>query len=108
MNPALNPAAAVAQPVMNAALQDWFVKYQQWWNYMNHQRQAAMRAQETGERQRLTPHRYPRRHARVAFGATNQLLVIYGQNVTIQHLDPALIDYGEAASVTTWPGTCRH
>ncbi|KAI1289915.1 Protein transport protein Sec16B [Halotydeus destructor] len=86
-----------------AALQDWMMKYQQWWQYMNNRRLEQMRRADP-DRHRRTPPLFAHRHSRVCFGPTNQLLVIQASNVVIQQLDPGLIDVGETVLVSTWPG----
>ena len=92
-----------AQP-RSTELEIWFGQYTRWWNYMNNQRLAAERQKEGGDRHRLTPHRFPHRHSRVCFGSTNQILLIDGTTVKIYQSDPSLIDLGENALITTWPG----
>lgn len=98
------PSAAMSNPAM-AAYQQWMVQYSQWWHYVENQRRQAMRQlTPVSERPRLTPHRFPHRHTRVAFGSLNQLIVTNQLTVTIQQLDPSLIDIGEDVQVSTYPG----
>ena len=100
-----NGAYPPASPYIDPAYAQWLVKYKQWYDYVqNMQRERMRQMQPLSERARLTPHRYPRRHTRVSFGGSNQLVTAKGTIVSIQQIDPSLIDLEEEIQVTTWPG----
>lgn len=99
------PPAPSAGPYMDPAYAQWLVRYKQWYDYVqNLQRERMRQMQPLNERARLTPHRFPHRHTRVSFGGSNQLVTAKGTIVSIQQIDPSLIDLEEEIQVTTWPG----
>ena len=105
VNPEMSHYYAMQQQQQRLALEQWVRQYNQWYQYIEHQKREREQASlPVEQRARLTPLHFPHRHARVSFGATNQLIVIQGNTVVIQQIDPTLLDFGEEIQVTTWPG----